>query len=97
LVFIPSGKGRKDRYTLLSERAAQFLEDYCALYAIDKGLFPGLPSDRHLSIQSAQNIFNKTLEKAHIQKQLSIHSLRHTFTTHLLENGTDIKYIQERF
>jgi site-specific recombinase XerD len=95
LVFIQSCKGRKDRYTLLYERAAQFLEGYYALYAIDEWLFPGLPSDRHLSIQSAQNIFNKALEKVHIQKQLSIHSLRHTFATHLLENGTDIKYIQE--
>ncbi|MFP3091450.1 tyrosine-type recombinase/integrase [Treponema sp. TIM-1] len=95
LIFVYSGKGRKDRYTLLSERAAKFLEDYCALYDIDGWLFPGLPSDRHLSIRSAQNIFSKALEKAHIQKQLSIHSLRHTFATHLLENGTDIKYIQE--
>jgi site-specific recombinase XerD len=95
LIFVQSGKGRKDRYTLLSERAAKFLENYCALYAIDGWLFPGLPSDRHLSIRSAQNIFSKALENAHIQKQLTIHSLRHTFATHLLENGTDIKYIQE--
>jgi site-specific recombinase XerD len=95
LILVRSGKGRKDRYTLLSERAAKFLEDYCTLYDIDGWLFPGLPSGRHLSIRSAQNIFNKALEKAHIQKQLSIHSLRHTFATHLLEKGTDIKYIQE--
>lgn len=95
LIFIRSGKGRKDRCTLLSERAARFLEDYYLLYDIDDWLFPGLPSCRHLSIRSAQNIFIKALDKAHIQKQLSIHSLRHTFATHLLENGTDIKYIQE--
>jgi site-specific recombinase XerD len=95
LIFIRSGKGRKDRCTLLSERAARFLEDYCLLYDIDEWLFPGMPSCKHLSIRSAQNIFIKALEKAHIQKQLSIHSLRHSFATHLLENGTDIKYIQE--
>jgi site-specific recombinase XerD len=94
-VFIRAGKGRKDRYTLLADRAAKYLEDYCALYDIDEWLFPGMPQDQHLSIRSAQNIFNKALEKARIQKQLSIHSLRHSFATHLLENGTDIKYIQE--
>lgn len=95
LIFIRSGKGRKDRCTLLSERAARFFEDYCLLYDIDDWLFPGVPSCKHLSIRSAQNIFNKALDKAHIQKRLSIHSLRHSFATHLLENGTDIKYIQE--
>jgi site-specific recombinase XerD len=94
-IFIRAGKGRKDRYTLLSDRASQFVEDYCALYNIDEWLFPGIPQSRHLSIRSAQNIFDKALEKAGIEKQLSIHSLRHTFATHLLENGTDIKYIQE--
>ncbi|WP_280990957.1 tyrosine-type recombinase/integrase [Leadbettera azotonutricia] len=49
----------------------------------------------HLSIRSAQSIFNKAVAKAGIQKDVSIHSLRHTFATHLLENGVDIKYIQE--
>jgi site-specific recombinase XerD len=94
-ILIHSGKGRKDRYTMLSDRAAAFINDYCALYAIDSWLFPGQGSSRHLSIRSAQNIFDKARIKAGIQKPgLSIHSLRHTFATHLMENGTDIKYIQ---
>jgi site-specific recombinase XerD len=94
-VLIRLGKGRKDRYTLLSDRAAAFVKDYCALYAIDTWLFPGQGASGHLSIRSAQNIFDKALAKAGIQKPgLSIHSLRHTFATHLMENGTDIKYIQ---
>jgi site-specific recombinase XerD len=96
-VLIHLGKGRKDRYTLLSDRAAAFIKDYCAVYAvgIDSWLFPGQGASRHLSIRSAQNIFDKALVKAGIQKPgLSIHSLRHTFATHLMENGTDIKYIQ---
>ncbi|MDR2103776.1 MAG: tyrosine-type recombinase/integrase [Treponema sp.] len=94
-ILIHSGKGRKDRYTLLSERAAAFIKEYCTLYTIDGWLFPGQPASRHLSIRSAQSIFDKALVKANIQKPASLHSLRHTFATHLLENGTDIKYIQE--
>ena len=93
-VFVRAGKGRRDRYTLLSDRAARFLEEYCSLYEITEWLFPGQPSSRHLSIRSAQNIFDKALAKAGIQRPLSIHSLRHSFATHLLESGTDIRYIQ---
>jgi site-specific recombinase XerD len=94
-ILIRSGKGRQDRYTMLSDRATQFVGDYCALHNIEGWLFPGIPSQRHLSIRSAQSIFDKALFNAGIQKAISIHSLRHTFATHLLENGTDIKYIQE--
>ncbi|MDR0669256.1 MAG: tyrosine-type recombinase/integrase [Treponema sp.] len=94
-ILVRSGKGRKDRYTLLSDRAADFIQRYCALYGIDGWLFPGRVSSRHLSIRSAQNIFTKALNKARIIKPLSIHSLRHSFATHLLENGTDIRYIQD--
>jgi site-specific recombinase XerD len=94
-IFIHSGKGRKDRFTLLSDRAAQFIKEYCLLYSIESWLFPGQPAARHLSIRSAQNIFDKTLEKAGISKNTSIHSLRHSFATHLLESGVNLKYIQE--
>jgi site-specific recombinase XerD len=94
-VLIRAGKGRKDRYTLLSERAAKFVEEYCGIYNIEGWLFPGIPARRHLSVRSAQNIFDKALDAAGIAKDVSIHNLRHTFATHLLESGTDIKYIQE--
>jgi site-specific recombinase XerD len=94
-IFIQAGKGRKDRYTLLSDRAAQFIQDYYTLYSIEDWLFPGLSPKQHLSIRSAQKIFDKALAKALIEKQVSIHGLRHAFATHLLENGTDIRYIQE--
>jgi site-specific recombinase XerD len=94
-ILIRDGKGRRDRYTLLSDRAAQFIGDYCAIHNIEGWLFPGIPVQHHLSVRSAQNIFDKALHNAEIQKAISIHSLRHTFATHLLESGTDIKYIQE--
>jgi site-specific recombinase XerD len=91
-ILVRKSKGRKDRYTLLSERAADFIQEYCSLFDINNWLFPG--HEGHVSIRTAQHIFDKALRNAHIEKDLSIHSLRHTFATHLLENGTDIRYIQ---
>ena len=94
VIYIKMGKGRKDRCTLLSETAARYLMEYCSIYTIKSWIFPGQPETTHLSIRSAQNIFNKAVSNAEIQKDISIHSLRHSFATHLLESGTDIRYIQ---
>jgi site-specific recombinase XerD len=94
-ILIRSGKGRRDRYTMLSDRVAKFIGDYCSIHNIEGWLFSGIPLQRHLSIRSAQNIFDKALQNAGIQKAISIHSLRHSFATHLLESGTDIRCIQE--
>jgi len=94
VIYIRLGKGRKDRYTLLSEIAIRFLAEYYASYEIKTWLFPGQPITGHLTIRSAQHIFEKAARHAGIQKKISIHGLRHTFATHLLESGTDIRYIQ---
>jgi site-specific recombinase XerD len=93
-VFVRGGKGRKDRYTMLSEVASENLREYYKLFAIENWIFPGFPADCHLSIRSAQKIFDKALEKAGIEKNASIHSLRHSFATHLMETGTEVRYIQ---
>jgi site-specific recombinase XerD len=93
-VYIKSGKGRKDRCTILSEKAALLLREYCVSYDTQIWLFPGQPASCHLSIRSAQKIFEKAALRVGIIKKTSIHGLRHTFATHLLENGTDIRYIQ---
>ena len=95
VVYVRLGKGRKDRYTLLSEKAAKLVAEYCANFGIKDWLFPGVPAARHLSIRSAQHIFDKAARRAEVAKRISIHSLRHAFATHLLESGTDIRYIQE--
>jgi site-specific recombinase XerD len=94
VIFIRLGKGRKDRSTLLSEKAASYIEEYYDFYGIEKWLFPGQPATRHLTIRSAQHIFDKAVRRAGITKKITIHGLRHTFATHLLESGTDIRYIQ---
>ena len=95
VIYIRLGKGRKDRCTLLSEKAARFITEYCACNNIETWLFPGQIAGRSLTIRSAQHIFDKAVRRAQIEKAVSIHSLRHTFATHLLESGTDIRYIQE--
>jgi len=94
VIYVKQGKGRKDRCTILSEKVARFTAEYCDFYNIQKWLFPGQTPGRPLSIRSAQNIFDKAVRHAEITKKPSIHSLRHTFATHLLESGTDIRYIQ---
>jgi site-specific recombinase XerD len=94
VIHIRLGKGRKDRSTLMSEKAAQYIVEYYKYFNIDKWVFPGQPATHHLSIRSAQNIFDKAVHRAAIPKKISIHGLRHTFATHLLESGTDIRYIQ---
>jgi site-specific recombinase XerD len=94
VIYIRLGKGRKDRSTLLSEKAAGFIEEYYDFFGIEKWLFPGCSASRHLSIRSAQHIFDKAIRRAGIEKEITIHGLRHTFATHLLESGTDIRYIQ---
>ena len=93
-IFIKKGKGRKDRYVLLSDLAAKFLLDYFNSNNIENWIFQGQETGHHLSIRSAQKIFNNAISRSNIVKNVSIHNLRHSFATHLLENGTDIRYIQ---
>jgi len=94
-INIRSGKGRKDRYTLMSETVINALAEYYARYKITKWLFSGADPNKHLVSRSAQHIFERALKKAKIEKAATLHSLRHSFATHLLEGGIDIRYIQE--
>jgi len=94
-IHIKNAKGRKDRITLLAENFKVILKTYLETYKPDKWLFAGQEPGSHISIRSIQKIFETAVSRAEINKDVSIHSLRHSFATHLLENGTDIRYIQE--
>jgi site-specific recombinase XerD len=96
LIMVRQGKGRKDRCTPLADGAAALLREYDALQGGQgRWLFPGQNAGEHITIRTAQKIFEQALSRTGIIREASVHSLRHSFATHLLENGTDIRYIQE--
>ena len=93
-VLIERGKGKKDRYVNLPQTVLEQLRAYFREYGPQKYLFEGQNGGQY-SKRSAQQVFKNALRKAGINKQLGIHSLRHSYATHLLEQGTDIRFIQE--
>ncbi len=95
LIHVVQGKGRKDRYTILSEVALKVLREYVREYKPAEWLFQGEQAGRHITERTVQRAFENAKENAGIQKKVSVHSLRHSFATHLLEGGIDLRYIQE--
>lgn len=95
LIHVRQGKGKKDRYTVLSGGAIEALQTYITTYNVVDWVFPGEPPDCHITERTVQRIFENARDKAKIRKDVSVHSLRHSFATHLLEGGTDLRYIQE--
>lgn len=95
LLHLHGAKGKKDRYTLLSDVALESLREYFRAYQPKEYLFEGADGRKHLSERSVQHVFERAVAAAGIRKKVSVHSLRHAFATHLLEAGTDLRYIQE--
>ena len=95
LVRVRRGKGGKDRYTLLARCAVEAVRIYRDAYPTDQWLFPGYRPDRHLTTRSVQRIVKNAAEAACIEKDVTTHTLRHSFATHLLEAGTNLRVIQE--
>jgi integrase/recombinase XerD len=93
-IRVDQGKGKKDRYTLLSERLLKDLRRYYMIYRPGEWLFPGRVDDKPISVSTIQNAFKQAKQRAGIRKPATVHTLRHSFATHLLESGTDILTIQ---
>lgn len=92
-VFVRGGKGRKDRLTITSKKAIKYIRFYMAQYNPKEFLFEGSDHLKY-SPRSVNNIIKRSALQAGIDKRVSAHTIRHSFGTHLLENGTDIRYIQ---
>lgn len=92
-IRIAQAKGKKDRYSILSPNLLNVLRIYFKSYKPKRWLFEGQKGDQYAA-RSIQLIMKESTKKAGIKKKVSVHSLRHSFATHLLEGGTDLRYIQ---
>jgi site-specific recombinase XerD len=95
LVHVRRGKGSKDRYTLYSDAAVQAVGRYVAFAEPDEWLFAGGRHGRPISTRTVQSVIAAAARRAGIRRRVTPHTLRHSFATHLLEQGVDLRYIQE--
>jgi integrase/recombinase XerD len=93
LLLIRGGKGKKDRTTLLSQKLLESLRAYYKVYKPKVWLFEGQTGGQY-TVESIRQVFRASKEKAGIKAPATPHTLRHSFATHLLEQGTDLRYIQ---
>lgn len=103
LIRVRQGKGKKDRYAMLSPRLLDVLRCWWRSwhpagqrqqYSMEDWLFPGWRAGRHMSATSVLNACREAARAAGISRRVTVHTLRHSFATHLLENGTDVRVIQ---
>jgi integrase/recombinase XerD len=94
LIRIEAGKGRKDRYVMLSTQLLTLLRSYWQLARPRHWLFPGCDETRPINRRRLQAACRMACEEAGLRKPVTVHTLRHSFATHLLENGTDLRIIQ---
>ena len=93
MIFLKGAKGKKDRYTILSRELLKWLREYYKKEKPKDWLFEGSTGGQ-FSMRSVQNIMKAAVERSGIKKHATVHTLRHSFATHMLENGTDLRYIQ---
>jgi integrase/recombinase XerD len=94
VIRVEQGKGRKDRYVMLSQTLLQTLREYWRAFRPLTWLFYGQTKQKPLAPSTAEKIFKIAARKATITKNVSFHSLRHAFATHLLEDGANVRVIQ---
>lgn len=94
-VHVKQGKGKKDRYVVLSNYIAQSFEKYLTEVKPQVYLFEGLTPGEPMGERSVQYVINEALQKTTIKKSVSMHTLRHSYATHLLEDGVNIQTIQK--
>jgi integrase/recombinase XerD len=95
LVRVENGKGGKDRYVPLPERTRELLRGYYAIYRPKTWLFPAKSGDGPYCVTNLQKAFRAVVRQSGIGKQASVHTLRHSYATHLVESGVHLRTIQE--
>ena len=94
-IRVSNGKGNKGRYTILSKQILELLREYWIEYRPKVYLFEGFKKGEPISISTLQAVFYQRMKAAGIHKHASFHTLRHSFATHLLEQGVNLRVIQE--
>ena len=95
LIMVRAGKGKKDRVVMLTDKLETTLTDYLTQYHPRTYLFENVENHEPLANRTIQQVYSETVRYASIQRRGGIHTLRHSFATHLLEAGTAIRYIQQ--
>jgi integrase/recombinase XerD len=95
LLIVKQSKGKKDRVVPISNKVINLLRDYYKTYRPKTWLFEGQVPNEKYSERSIQLVLNQAVLKVKINKPVTLHWLRHSYATHLLESGTDLRYIQE--
>jgi integrase/recombinase XerD len=95
VIHVRQGKGRKDRYVMLSEQLLGLLRIYYKSEKPKLWLFPGNDLTRHITTRQLQRVCRQAADAAGLDQNVTVHTLRHCFATHLLEQGVDIRVIQD--